>query len=133
MIDKIKQHAQIIKYIISGGSSAAVTIVALFLFTHFLNNGVYKVRYSVGAFIIAFCVSFTLQKFWTFKDRSTERVHGQLSLYLLVALLNLGLTSLLMYIFVNVFHVHYIISQIIVSGGIAFATYSIYKKFIFKH
>jgi putative flippase GtrA len=126
----LSPYGQIIKYIISGGTAAAVDIAFLVLFTE-----VFKWWYIVSAivaFIIAFGVSFTLQKFWTFRDHGTERIHVQASIYLAVSIANLGINTLLMYLFVDIFGIWYVASQVLAGGLIAIMSFFVYKKFIFK-
>lgn len=120
-----------IKYIISGGTAAVVDLSFLALFVD-----VFKINYLISAifaFLIAFSVSFLLQKFWTFQDKGMEGVHRQASIYFIVSATNLGINTLLMYLFVDHFHVHYFLSQILASGLLAISSYFIYSRFIFKN
>src|SRR3990167_3912629 len=72
MIRRFTKHL-LVRYVISGGVSALVDLSLLYLFnlyTHYLIAAAF-------AFALAFSVSFTLQKFWTFKDLSTDGIHKQ--------------------------------------------------------
>src|SRR3954462_3006613 len=133
MIQKIKaliiQYQQIIKYIISGGTAAVVDILFLFIFTDFFH--LWYLLSAVLAFLLAFGVSFGLQKYWTFSDKSNEGIHKQASLYFVVSIVNLLLNTLLMYIFVDLAHIWYMAAQVITGGLMAFLSYFLYKKFIF--
>ena len=120
-----------IKYIISGGTAAVVDLSFLALFVD-----VFKINYLISAifaFLIAFSVSFLLQKFWTFQDKGMDDVHKQASIYFIVSATNLGINTLLMYLFVDHFHIHYFLSQILASGLLAISSYFIYSRFIFKN
>lgn len=119
------------KYIISGGTAAIVNLVFLAIFVD-----IFKINYLISAiisFLIAFSISFTLQKFWTFQDKNIKDVHKQTTIYFIVSSINLGVNTLLMYIFVDHFHIHYFFSQILASGLIAISSYFIYSRFIFKN
>ena len=119
------------KYIISGGTAAVVNLAFLAIFVD-----VFKINYLISAilsFLIAFSISFTLQKFWTFQDKSIEDVHKQTTIYFIVSSINLGVNTLLMYIFVDHFHIQYFFRQILASGLIAISSYFIYSRFIFKN
>jgi putative flippase GtrA len=119
------------KYVTSGGTAA---VVDLFFLKLLVDS--FKINYlisSIIAFLIAFSVSFLLQKFWTFQDSNMEGVHKQASIYFIVSLTNLGVNTLLMYFFVDHFHIHYFLSQIIASGLLAISSYFIYSRFIFKN
>ncbi len=122
---------KVTKYIISGGSAAVVDLVALHIFVRYV--GMWYLMAAVLAFLIAFSISFTLQKFWTFQDHSTEKVKSQASLYFFVSVINLIINTLMMYVFVDYFDIHYIVAQIIASGLLAFSSYFIYSIFIFSN
>lgn len=134
LYEKIKalilKHSQIIKYIISGGTAAAVNILFLYIFTDFF--GIWYLYSGVISFIIAFGVSFLLQKFWTFQDKATHNVHKQATIYLIVSILNLVWNTFLLYIFVDVIHMWYLLAQICAGAIVALSSFFIYKKFIFK-
>lgn len=118
------------RYIISGGTSAVVDLALLY----FLNTKLqfHYLPASIMAFCVAFFVSFVLQKFWTFKNRSTEGVHGQLAIYLGSSLFSLGVNTLLMYIFVDYFQIMVLLSQVFAGGIVACFTFFISRK-IFKY
>lgn len=123
-------HRMIAKYLVAGGMAASVDIGLLYVFTD-----IFDIWYLVSAalaFIAAFFVSFVLQKFWTFRDTSTDKIHAQAGLYFVVALLNLCLNTALMYIFVDIFQIWYIFSQIIIGLLVASFSFFIYNKFIFS-
>lgn len=120
---------KIAKYIISGGTAAVVDLAALYIFVEWFH--MWYVLSAVLAFLVAFCFSFTLQKFWTFKDRATQQMHKQATVYFVVSVINLGVNTLLMYIFVEYLHIHYFVSQIIAGGLLAISSFFIYSRFIF--
>lgn len=113
----VRRYQRLLRYLTAGGTAATVDIGALYVFTHFFSIN-YLVS-SIFAFLIAFGVSFTLQKFWTFQDQSTDNVHAQATLYFVVAGINLFLNTLLMYFFVDILHRHYLVAQMLSSGLIA--------------
>ncbi len=107
-----------------------VQIGLLFVFTHFF--GIWYVLSSFFAFIFAFIVSFTLQKFWTFKDKGLSRVHSQGFLYFAVQVINLALNTTLLYILVEYLSLHYLLAQIIVGIVVAVWSFFIYQFIIFR-
>ncbi|MFA6551967.1 MAG: GtrA family protein [Candidatus Paceibacterota bacterium] len=128
---KIKNLPKIVRYIISGGSAAAVNILFLFLLTHYV--GLWYLLSSIIAFMLAFIVSFSLQKFWTFEDISTDAIHKQAGIYFFIITVNLLLNTLLMYFFVDFVKIQYILSQVITGGLIACVSFFAYRKFVFKN
>jgi len=118
------------KYLISGGIAAGVDIVLLAIFKEL--GGLNYLVAAILAFFLAFIVSFVMQKFWTFGDTGMTGVHRQAGLYLGIALVNLLVNTLLMYIFVDWFHIWYILSQVLASGLIAISSFVIYRRFVFN-
>lgn len=125
-----EKHRQIIKFVIAGGFAFAVNIVSLYALTEFFQ--IYYIISTVGAFLISFSVSFTLQKFWTFQDASKDNLHIQLPLYLTMQVTNVSLNAALMYIFVEYLHIWYIFSQVIISLALAVVVFFLNKRYIFK-
>jgi len=141
MIDAIKKtyasldqnhptKVKIVRYVISGGTAAFVDLSLLYVFTDIF--GIWYILSSIVAFLIAFIVSFTLQKFWTFKDNSRENISSQVIIYLVVTSLNLGLNTLGIYAFVHYLTFYYLAAQIIVSLFIAVESYFVYHL-VFKN
>jgi len=77
-------------------------------------------------------VSFLLQKFWTFKDHSQDKIHIQVPLYLGLAILGLALNSSLLYVLVEYAHLYYVTAQFFAMGFISVCNYFIYKAWVFK-
>jgi len=117
---------RVMRYLISGGSAAVTNIVVLFILVHFFH--LWYLLAAVMSFIVAVFVSFTMQKFFTFNDYTREKIRQQTALYFGIQILNLCLNAFLLYISVDMLHIHYLISQILILGFIA-----VYSFFLFKH
>lgn len=118
------------KYGISGSIAAASQIgVLAFLVEQINMQFIFAVIY---AFIFSAFVAFTLQKFWTFRDRSLNHVHFQMMQYVALVLVAFTLNITLMYIFVGIFNIWYIFAQIITIGMVAVVTFLSNKIFIFN-
>src|SRR3989338_6886764 len=113
----LRKRARLLRYLIAGSTAAAVDFSLLYLFTD--GFGLHYLTSATLAFIIAFFVSFFLQKFWTFQDDSVEKVHAQAVIYFVVAIFNLALNTGLMYLFVDVWGVWYMAAQFLASGLLA--------------
>jgi len=126
----IIKHKRPIKYLIAGGTAAVVDLSLLYFFTSFL--GIWYLFSACLAFAGAFFVSFFLQKFWTFRDNDKERMYKQMTVYLFVALTNLIINAVFMFILVDGFKIWYMFAQLMASGLIAVESYLVYKTFIFN-
>ena len=126
----LRRYERVWRYLVAGGSAAVVDLGFLYALTE--GFGFHYLLSASLAFIVAFCVSFFLQKFWTFQDPSVERVHAQVVLYFVIAVANLGLNTLLMFLFVEKLHLWYFGAQIIVGALLACGSFFISRHFVFK-
>lgn len=107
-----------------------VDIILLYIATDVL--GVWYLSSAIFAFTVAFIVSFLLQKFWAFRDKRTDGMHGQLLTYLFVLIANMVLNTTFIYLLVEHGNQHYVIAQIISGAVIALWSFFIYRFFIFR-
>lgn len=129
-VEKFNKHT-IIRYLIGGGTSAFVNL-SIFTFLYYFFQIHYIVS-SIIAFAIAFFVSLTFHKFWTFRDHSTDKIHVQGFLYLLSSLFGLSINTLILYACVDYFHLVPLVGQVIAGGLTACCTFFISKFYIFTH
>lgn len=120
----------IIKFFCSGTLAATVDLVALFIFHGLLGWGI-VVATSV-AFIFSFAVSFTLQKLWTFRNYSQQRLPRQLILYFGSAFITMYFNGLGMHTLVNKIGIWYLLSQIIVNIALGIFNFFSYKFIVFR-
>ncbi len=123
------RYARTLKFLISGGSAAVVDLGCLYVLTDVFH--LWYLLSAALAFVLAFGVSFSLQKFWTFDDRALDVIHRQLALYMLLAIVGLGLNTVAMYGLVDHAGLHYLMAQIIASACIAVMNFFVYKHVIF--
>ena len=130
LIQQARKNKIYIKYFIAGITGAAVHLFILTVFYRFLGVSV-VISTSLG-FVVAFFVSFYLQKFWTFRDNGRDEMLKQMMIYFIVGAVNMTLNASLMYWLVEKLSVWYLLSQVMVSGVIAIESFLIYKFVIFK-
>src|SRR3989338_11713432 len=75
-----------LRYLLSGGTAAAANLTVLFVLVHFFH--IWYLEASVLSFIIGMCVSFVLQKFFTFSDFSRQQMRWQTSLHIGIQLVS---------------------------------------------
>ncbi len=127
MIDRIsglaKQYKLFIKYTIAGSMGAFVDLVFLYLFADIL--GIWYLTASVLAFLVAFMIGFTLQKFWTFRCRDLSVIYEQLLFYFITGIICLSINSAAMYVLVDKAGIYHIFAQILAGGVVAVVSFSI--------
>lgn len=126
----VSKYKIYIKYIISGGTAALTNLVVLYICTDWL--GIWYVISAGIAFLISLGVSFSLQKLWTFGDKSWQGAHWQFSFYFLVILGDLIFNEVAIYLLVEKVKLYYIFAQIIIEAIIAPINFIFYKFKVFK-
>jgi len=121
---------KVTRFFVAGGSAAGTNLAIFYLLTSVM--GFYYVWSSIIAFIISFFVSFTLQKFWTFRDESLSGLNTQLAKYISVALFNLAVNTAMLYLLVEYAHFHHLSAQLFTILTIAIWSFFIYHVVIFK-
>lgn len=119
-----------LRYLICGITAASTNIFLLYVFTDMF--GIWYLSSSVLSFLLALIVSFLLQKFVVFKDSKTEDVHRQFSKFSIVAVSGVTTNTILVFIFVDIFGIWYVLSQIIAGVFVMVQNFILYKMFIFK-
>ncbi len=120
---------RILKFLLTGSIGLCVNL-GMFHLLYVL--GMPYLAGSVTAFLVAMFVGFALQKYWTFEDRTLERAHTQLMLYGILALCNLAINTLIVYLLVEYADAHYLVAQVIGAGSVAVTSYFVYRLYIFR-
>ena len=123
-------HKVMVKYLLSGLTSTTVHLIMLGLAYRLLDLQI--IAATTLAYLVAFGVSFSLQKFWTFRNKA-KRYFEQIYLYLLVGVFNLFFNAALMQALVVNLDFHYLLSQLLTSGAVALNSFLLYKYLVFKH
>ncbi len=123
---RFARYSKAARYVISGGVAATLDLALLYFFTTVCD--IWYLASALLAFLIAVGVSFMLQKFWTFADATTHRLRSQMSLFFVVMCVNLGLNTLLMFLFVEYGGVPYLGAQVLAGGLIACESFFIYQR-----
>jgi len=127
----IKEGKLVTKYIIAGGTAALIQLSLFYLLIQLLGVSLYLLATS-GAFVVALIVSFILQKFWTFGDNSLDRIKRQFTIYGTIALTNLFLNGVFMYVLVDRLRIWYMASQVMTMGVLAIFSFILNRKITFN-
>src|SRR5680860_531298 len=119
-----------IKFFFAGSSAALVNLIFLLVFHGWFKWGL--VLSTSLAFIVSFFLSFTLQKFWAFRNYHYGKIPVQFVLYIINALIGLSINGFLMHLLVNKWGIWYLLAQVGVSMIIGLYNYLIYRFVIFR-
>jgi len=120
---------QFFKSLIVGGVSALVNLIVLSVLTEYF--GVFYLKSSAVGFCCALVVNFTLQKYWTFGERTGDIVL-QFTKTLILALFNLVFNLGILYILTEFFGLWYIFSQVLAIGSLALFNFTILRLYVYR-
>ena len=115
----------------SGGMAAAVDFSLLYILTDW--TGLWYLASAAIAYVASFFTAFFLQKFWTFRDASMERIKKQFLIYGTIAIVSLIINSIMMYVLVSLAHIWYMTAQFITSGVLAIGSFVVNRSITFKN
>ena len=132
MIEKIKNNKlmmQILKFGIVGGTSFIIdygifTILSQLLHVHYLIS-------SILSFSISVIYNYILSIKWVFDVRK-KQTSKEFIIFIILSVIGLGLNSLIMYISVDLMHIHEMISKIIATALVMVYNFITRKIFIEK-
>ena len=127
----LSRYDKVIRYIFSGAITSLSNFIMLYFLVQELN--LWYLTSAIFSFCFGIIVGYLLHKFITFQNNSKHKIHLQFSKFFIYNILMLGLNTLLMYVFVDIFRFWYLISQIIITIFIAFINYTVFNKIIFKN
>lgn len=115
------------RYVVAGGVAFTVDFVLLWLLTEHI--GVHYLLSTVIAYSVGLGITYLLSVYWIFNERSTRNWVVELTIFALIGIIGLGLTSLSMWFLTDRLQIHYLLSKI-VTTGVVFIWNFIAKKFI---
>ena len=129
----IRTHRHLIdtvgRFLVSGSVGAGSNIGILYVLTEYVR--LYYLLSACISFVLAAGIGFMLQKFWTFRDHSIERMHVQAAGFFAVTTINFFINIALLYALVQWVHVWYVLAQAIASILIAFGSFILYRHVVF--
>lgn len=128
LISKILADRRL-RYLISGGTSAALEYLVFILLQYTLSMLIFS---NIASFLFGLIVSFLLHRVWSFKGAHTTGVSKQALTYTLLALVNMGLSSVIIYGLVYIARLDPWIAKFCVMALVVSWNYVILNRIIFK-
>ncbi len=119
---------QVIRYLITGFSSAAIEFSLIILCRDIFNFSI--VTANSIALTIVFWFNYLMNRKWSFK--STASLKKQLPMYLVLFVFNLGASDLIMYLLTSRLSLHYLIAKVFAIAAVVTWNFFLYKKVIYK-
>ncbi|KKT81613.1 MAG: hypothetical protein A3B99_00660 [Candidatus Yanofskybacteria bacterium RIFCSPHIGHO2_02_FULL_44_12b] len=120
----------VFRFLVAGGAGTLVYYGVLYCLTEFL--GIWYIASAIIAWTLNWGINFTLQKRYTFRDKSTGTVNRQLRQYFAMAIGFLVLNTTLLYAMVEYLGMDYLIAQLILSAIFSILSFFI-SRYIFSN
>jgi putative flippase GtrA len=113
LIERYLPLDQFIKFCVVGGMGTLLNLFILYTSVEFL--GLWYILGAAIAFIIVVTFNFTLNKFWTFKDKKKKKkiVVGQYLKYIVIGGIGMGINILTLFILVEYVGIWYILAELL--------------------
>lgn len=119
---------QMIRYVITGLSSAVIEFTLLYIFRDMA--GLPVIAANSAALSIVFWFNFLMNRYWSFKSRM--KLRKQLVMYLFLFLFNLPASDVIMYLLIEKLSMHYLVAKVFSIGAMVSWNFVLYKKVIYK-
>lgn len=123
-------NSTILRYVFSGIIISLSNFIVLYLLVQKLHF--WYLISSVISFSFGIIIGYYLHKFITFKNYSTDNIVVQFFGFLVFNLVMLTLNTFLMYIFVDIFGLWYLFSQIFITIFLATINYIFFSRILFS-
>lgn len=126
---RLKLLARFEKYAIVGIISSILNFTLLYLFVSFFN--IFYIFATASAYLIGVSMNYTLNKVWIFKKTKVGFIHGY-ERFIPIAIFNIILTLILMWVFVSILEYHYMFSRVIIAGAVGTLGFFLNSRYVFK-
>ena len=125
-----KLFAQIMKFGFVGGTSFLIDAGILYLLTEF--GGVHYLISGAISFTASVIYNYILSIKWVFDAKEDVNKVQELAVFIGLSVIGLGLNQLFMWLFVDIFHIYYMLSKIIATAIVMVYNFVTRKIFIEK-
>jgi len=118
--------SQILRFLSAGGLGVSLYYLILYALTDVI--GVWYIDSAVIASAVNFGSNFVLQKFWTFGNKRTEKIHREAGEYAVMMVSLFVANLLLLYILVEYVHLWYLAAQVIITTLLTVISYLVSRR-----
>ncbi len=122
---------QAFRYLISGGTAFLVDTALLAILTEFFGQE-YLLLWTGIAFAAGLVVTYLFSILWVFDNRSMKSRTAEVTVFVLIGLIGLGLTELLMWLLAQRAGLHYLLSKIVTTALVFVWNFAAKKLLLFR-
>lgn len=127
---------EIFRYFLVGGSAFVLDFATMAIFNEFVFHNHYMLLSVFLGYTVGLIYNFTLSCWFVFKDGFKKIKNKEIQsfiIFAIIGIIGLGLTELLMFIFVDLLTMYYMIAKIITGAIVVFWNYIARKIIIFNN
>lgn len=126
-----KWFIQLFRYCFVGGLAFIVDYGFLVLLTEVC--GLHYLISATISFIAGLIVNYLLSTSWIFRQSKLENKWAEFIVFAIIGVIGLGLNNLLLYLFTDIIHIHYMISKLITTGIVMIWNFGARKIILFTN
>lgn len=127
----LKNYSRLSKFLVSGFLAAFTEYFVFIVLYSFVAQQAYLILCQTTSFLAGFIISFILNKKWVFNSKGSTR--DELIRYAILACINLVLTNVLIWLFINGIGLNYWIAKLCIMAMVATWNYILFSRLIFKN
>lgn len=137
LIDKLLKgpsgdlRVQAFRYLISGGTAFLVDTALLTLLTELFGRE-HLLLWTAVAFATGLLITYLFSILWVFDNRSMKSRTAEVSVFVLIGIIGLGLTELLMWLLAQKAGLHYLLSKIVTTVLVFVWNFAAKKLLLFR-
>lgn len=123
-------HMQAVRYVLAAGVSTATDLALLIVLT-----SLFRVHYLFAAavgFTIGTSIIYVFSIRWVFPHRTLTSPVLELTIFSLIGAVGLGLTEAVMYVCVEGYHLHYLVSKFVAIVAVFIWDFGLRKSLLFR-
>lgn len=122
-------YVQLFRYLFAGGVAFLADVSILYLLTEYAH--VHYLLSSLAGFSAGLTITYLMSIFWIFDEKSKNNKAVELSIFIIIGAIGLGLTSLFMWLFTSLLLLHYLFSKILTTAIVFVWNFVAKKRILF--
>jgi len=122
-------YIQLFRYLFAGGIAFLADVSILYFLTEY--SHVHYLMSSLAGFSIGLTITYLMSIFWVFDEKSKDNKAVELTLFIIIGIIGMGLTSLFMWLFTTILLFHYLFSKILTTAIVFVWNFVAKKQILF--
>lgn len=122
-------YIQLFRYLFAGGIAFLADVSILYLLTEYAH--IHYLLSSLAGFSAGLTITYLMSTLWIFDEKSKNNKAVELTIFIIIGTIGLGLTSLFMWLFTSLLLLHYLFSKILTTAIVFIWNFVAKKQILF--